>query len=491
MGMSSSTAAGAAGVSAPFALRPMLTPHVVDVTRYAEALRANGAYPVHGAMGWRMDCTALDHLAESYFNRSRRFFSPSSDFSSGLNFFLTNETDYPSAIQSIRGVGGVFAGVGRILPITYAAWQGAGRVYVVDKKALIPMGFVPLYGAMLTMARNRAELLSVLVGRPISDSTNISEADSPAKLCDTVMSRPYDNRFADAVASGLARILARNLRQVNCSSVRVALRDWISKLSRSFVHRRASLQDDQSPAWLLTRTDHEGRGGALSSERAFRQERALFLESRVTGVADDLITGGLRSIGRDVRASGERLGVVYVSNVEDLLLFNYLFDERSPDPGTRPGRTQRYYDFYRMLSELPDAEETLVISAKKRRTTSVDRLGQYVRRSIPLKLDVDSAASAAKDFYRMRTDVAFLKQFPLAERLDRIARSLRSRQRFNTAVQETSFLFKGAPVDRSALEARLDERFGSMGIPSCGWWLNMFLDNMEELGVVKGRINPS
>ncbi len=471
------------GVGLGTATPALSIPLIRDAAPHVDKLRACGAYPVRESRWWGVDRSSLYKVMNGYYKRSRPFISGEADFNSGLNFFFSNETDYPSAIDSIHGAGGASIGVGRSVPISYAAWQNAAHAYVIDKKFMIPMGFVPVYGSLLCMAKNRAEMVSLMTGRPVDRQADCSE-DPPERVCERVMSGSFDPGFAGAVVSTLAGVVAGNSNMLRTSNVKVALREWRSKLEKTFSQKKRWNIEEDCPASVLTNRDAQGRGGVLSSELAFRQERELFLQGRITGIAQDMITGGLDAIVSDMGARGLALGAIYISNVEDVLLFNYLFDEKRVAERDRPAKVQRYYDFYKGLNGLADAKDALIISAKKRKVTSVDVVARYVRRSIPLELDVDSATSAAKDFYRMRVDVALLKRLPLAERIDLLAKSLMSGPRFDAGMAVARSIFEGVPMDRDLINQRLRQEFGRLGLGRQAWWDEMFLSNLEELGVV-------
>ncbi|MBN1283670.1 MAG: hypothetical protein JXA24_07870 [Proteobacteria bacterium] len=475
----------------PIPSMPLLrSPHILDSTAHAERLREQGAYPERAFGRWRADAQSLKHVMEGYFDRSKPMISAGSDSSSKVDFFLTNERGYTSAIGSIKDNGGAFVGVGRCVPVTYAAWQNASHAYVVDRKAAIPLGFTPIYGAWLCMAGSRIEFLSLILGRPLQRTIN-AEGFSAEDIVDIVQSMPFDASFARSVVSAIASTFTISARTSGVHSLKGVLMEWMAKLDKAFYRHRRSTGEEMNPAAALMRHDPQGRGGALSSDASFMRQRDVFLEGRITGVSGDMIEGGLDIVEADMRRRGERLGALYISNIEDLLLFNYLFDERKPDVYTRVLRVQRYYDFYRRIAAVPDAEDAFVISAKKRRVTSVDRVARYVRRSIPLELGVDQATNAAKDFYRLRVDVEFLKGFPLMERLERISKSCRSRHRFNIALSVLRSIFRGSAVNREAFEARLAKEFDRKGLERSGWWERMFVENLEELGLVTRRLSPS
>ena len=314
--------------------------------------------------------------------------APSFAGESFLSYFLTNESNYLSALKEIEGKKGAFVGVGQIMPFAYG--QEASHAYVVDSDASIPYAFTPLFGALLTAARTRAEFLSLILARPIPkyDDRFHSRAISGTELLwafkDLRVDYSMVGRIDELLSAQISRRVPGGIREKVRNAVLLSL------------DRLRLLFENGAPGTKLMNlavTNSAGRGGLLSNEIEFGRQRALFAEGRMTGVAADLASETWKYISGMI---GDDVGLVYLSNVED-----WLFEEaiRTKDFG-------RLYPFFENLSLLPGAANATVVSALNLTGTEISPLAEYIERSIPLELSPLEAGAIAAQFVSVRFYIA-------------------------------------------------------------------------------------
>jgi len=450
----------------------------------------NRLYPIRVAGQWQMDMGPLAPALDGYFERTNRFVHETS-YSASIDgdTFLTNEEDYPAALGAIADRGGAYVGVGELMSFTYPAWQGAHHAYAVDRNRDIPLGFVPMYGALLAMAQNRLEFLSLVSGRPIPQDLRSSppEGTDYEELIAIAGLYEHDAEFFDIVTAGLTTAIASRLPEGARRSTDHAVRTWMKRFRNDLAFPKPKLMSEGdwlSYFWnsgarlkLLGLADGQGRGGTLASEEAFQRERELFLEGRITGVAASLGRGGFELVRA---AMGEdEASVVYLSNVEHMHHQNLI-------NGSEPGLEEKLLNFYAGLNDLPGAAESLLISADGRRPTVVSDLMESADAVYPIGMRAGEGALAFRALYPLRS--AVLKQLdrPLDERI----RALFNYPDIDPLLQR--LLTHAASIFHGQRPLRYDEAMGGL-IRECPPFATkmppqlrtMFMSNLILLGVVE------
>jgi hypothetical protein len=294
-----------------------------------------GAYPIRtGNDEWIVAVDRFYPVMDSYLRRSVSISSNNVKMRSILvTDFLTNEGDYPSVLSSIDGIGGAYVGTTRALSFTFPAVQKASHAFVVDYDAKVPFGFTAVWGALLCMAPTRAHFLSLLFGMPIPESfLDRYMQMGGEELIFQIWTRPQSESFMSAVEEAI-------------DATTVVGSYLYSPLAVTEV-KKGLLRFEKIPQFLnvLTKADADGRGGLLSSEAAYRRERNLFLEGRMTGVAADITSSDMELVFGAVAALGEKVGAIYVSNIE-----HWLWDEYSS-----MGSFRRIMNFYGHIARFAD-----------------------------------------------------------------------------------------------------------------------------------------
>ncbi|MBI4237891.1 MAG: hypothetical protein HY696_05670 [Deltaproteobacteria bacterium] len=254
------------------------------------------------------------HL-ERYFTRLRELSDPPA------NVHLSSQIDCPTnegnwlapladGPQSIVGRGGVYLGTGAGLCLTHMAYQDATHGYVVDYNPFVTEAVLPAL-ACLFLAAERAEVwLGACLGVPLNERAAAQgNRKSFAHRVQDVQRCAADKRWHDAVITDLLRLLRPHWPAADRERLGQALIEFFTAL------RDPETSTRQAFVAEMLRTNAAGRGGFLSSRAAYAAVRRLWLEDRVTGVAADWRGEVLARIGRTLRARGETVQVVYMSNL--------------------------------------------------------------------------------------------------------------------------------------------------------------------------------
>lgn len=333
----------------------------------------DGAYPfIRDDGGYHVNVDEIAGIVDAYFERTK---TVTTDFERAVRStihladFLTNEKEYAHVLADVRQIGGVYVGVSRALSFTFPAWQGAQHAFVTDYDIRVPVGFVPLYGALMAMAPTRAHFVSLLFGSPLKEGT---EEDylrmSGEDLIREIWMRPRQTKFIEAVQKTLESLLVRNdiprSRQV------------FESMKKAFF----SMHTLPQTLNVLANRDEEGRGGALSGEMVYMAERKLFLDGRITGAAVDLAGEEMNILLGAVQAMGAKGGIAYISNVESWLWHDIAVSHDKK-------RMERFYRNLARLGEMWSGLPMLISSISGLRPILLD-LNDYVERSSAY-LDMD------------------------------------------------------------------------------------------------------
>jgi hypothetical protein len=266
---------------------------------------------------------------------------------------ISNEDSYLHPVDALRRLGvsgGVYVGVGPDQNFSYIAAVRPKAAFIVDIRRDNLLEHL-LFKALFALSRNRADYVSLLFGRaPPRDTTGWGARDAELVL-----------RYVDTVrtdSATTAYIAARVLAQVRRSAVPLSAADLatLARFHRAFIAQGTRLRFNTfgrapNPRYpdfrrLALETDRTGRPASfLARETDFAFVRELQERNLVVPVVGDF--GGekaLAAVGRWIRDHGERVSVLYTSNVEQ-----YLF---------RDGRFAR---FARTAAAFPRDGKSLII----------------------------------------------------------------------------------------------------------------------------------
>jgi hypothetical protein len=242
---------------------------------------------------------------------------------------ISNERSYLDVIPSLVAAGisgGAYLGVGPDQNFSYIARIRPRVAYIVDIRRdnlLLHL----LFKALFTDARNRADYLSLLTGRPPpADVTRWGD-----RRLEQIIEYIDKTPAAEDAVAGRSRAVAKRIAGFG---VVLSSADYetIGRFHGSFIRRGLALRfqshgrppQPHYPSYreLLLSADVTGRQwNFLASEDDFRFLKKLQADDRVVPVIGDV--GGahaLDAIAKTLAGRGERVSAVYISNVERYLV---------------------------------------------------------------------------------------------------------------------------------------------------------------------------
>ena len=435
------------------------------------------------ATGILPSLAAVRPVIDGYFARSIPLTTPSSSYAHGKGIFLTNESQFPRAIAPIEDAGGAYVGVGQLMSFTYPAWQQARHAYAVDLNRLVPLGFIPMFGALLCMATDRAAFISLISGRdPVA--APFVNGEAPESLLEAIRGERADERAFDALIRGLMEMIAERLPPGARTTTASTIQYWMQQLKRSCEHHRPNDPDFPGYFGRMAQADAAGRGALLASDESYRRSRELFLEGRITGIASDLFRGGLAAARADFRARGLVLRTLYISNIEGLAMNSgvpSLCACERPDAAEEFDELCRLYASLRIASASGDVR---LITANALSPTIVRPLGRFLERAIPRLPRIDDCARAAIPVYPLRNSVERHAAKPRERRLASIGEDLQRWPSMSEIFDQARLLSAASPLSATALDELLRGRSsayaGRLGEPSRG----LVLRNFQDLGFI-------
>ena len=236
---------------------------------------------------------------------------------------VSNEKSYLDVIPALVAGhvgGGAYIGVGPDQNFSYIARVRPTLAYIIDIRRdnlLLHL----LFKALFAQARNRAEYLSELTGRPVPDGL---ERWSSATIEEIVA-------HVDRTTPGGSRSLRNRLdHTIEGFGVPLARADFetIGRFHQAFITAGLELQfqshgrrpSDSYPTFreLLLARDTNGRQwNYLASEDDFQFVKALEARDAIIPVVGNVSgTHALRAIGEAIADRHERVSAFYISNVE-------------------------------------------------------------------------------------------------------------------------------------------------------------------------------
>ena len=242
---------------------------------------------------------------------------------------ISNERSYLHVVGALRAMGvrgGAYVGVGPDQSFSYIAHVRPSVAYVIDVRRDNMLQHL-LFKALFARARNRAEYLALLLGRPVpADAARWGTRDVDAIVAH------LDATPATAASAEAARAIVRE--GVRRTGVPLSADDLatVARFHGEFIAAGLGLQFTSTgraprPYYptlrqLVLERDLEGRQASyLAREDDFQFVKRLQQRDLVVPVVGNLAgEHALAAIGRDMAARGTRLSALYTSNVEDYLM---------------------------------------------------------------------------------------------------------------------------------------------------------------------------
>jgi hypothetical protein len=267
-------------------------------------------------------------LSDSTFARLVARLSESGGYFDSDNL-MSNEASYLHVLGRMRAMGvngGAYLGVGPDQNFSYIAQVRPRIAFIVDIRRDNMLQQL-MFKAAFTRARNRAEYLALLFGRPMPRDSERLDGGSIEEIIAWIDSTPPT---PDGATAAQETILAA------AKSFNVPLDDrdleTIGRFHRTFIdggldlrytsHNRPPRAYYPTYRQLLLERDLTGKqGNYLATESDFRFLKALQERHLVIPVVGDLAgEHALASIGRLLIERGEKVAAFYTSNVEQYLM---------------------------------------------------------------------------------------------------------------------------------------------------------------------------
>ena len=244
---------------------------------------------------------------------------------------VSNELSYQhvvGAMQRLKVGGGAYIGVGPDQNYTYIALVRPTIAYMIDIRRDNLLQHL-LYKSLFEVSRNRVEYLAHLLGKPAPANVAAWDKRTLGQLITYLDSVPSRRDLFDSVRARVTRRVAGygvSLGPHELETIaRIHERFFLSGLNLQYESlNRPSRRNYPTYRDLLLETDLAGtHRNYFATEEGFQFVKSMHDRNLIVPVTGNLAgTHALRAIAADIAARGERVSVLYVSNVEF-----YLFRE--------------------------------------------------------------------------------------------------------------------------------------------------------------------
>lgn len=278
------------------------------------------------------DTLAVPLSDAAFWSLTAQFSEPSGQFPS--DNIMSNESRFQHVIPDLQrrvAPGGVYIGVGPEQNFTYIVALQPKLAFIVDLRRQNMVEHL-LYKAIVELASDRADFLSVLFGR--TRPSGIDASATIKALIDAYRAAPRDTaaveRHLQAIRTHLVTTHGFPLTDpdlVQLASVYRSFTDDGPDLTYSFAGAGPGVRA-LFPTYgsLMTETDADGTPrGYLATEDRYQALRRLHLANAIVPIVGNF-TGqkALRAVGRYVKDHDATVTAFYTSNVEF-----YLYQDRS------------------------------------------------------------------------------------------------------------------------------------------------------------------
>ena len=258
---------------------------------------------------------------------------------------VSNELSYQHVLGAMRRLkvsGGAYIGVGPDQNYTYIAQVRPKIAYMIDLRRDNLLQHL-LYKSLFDLSRNRVEYLAHLLARPAPRDAASWNRASIAQLVTYFDTVPPRRELFDSLRTLVAKkaptygipLVAQDfetMTRIHGRFVGAGLDLQYESLNRPSRRNYPTFRD------LILETDLErNQSNYFATEDDFQFLKSLHARNLIVPVVGNLAGDkALRAIGRDIAARGERVSVLYVSNVEFYLMREGSFEAFAENVKTLP-----------------------------------------------------------------------------------------------------------------------------------------------------------
>ena len=242
---------------------------------------------------------------------------------------ISNETSYLHVLDGMRRLkvqGGAYIGVGPDQNFSYIAAVRPEIAFMIDIRRDNLLEHL-MFKSLFAMARNRAEYLCLLFGKPVPRDADRWSTKSIQELIDYIDATHTDGDLADSVQSAISQRVRRFGIPLSTLDLETIARIRDAFVRDSLDLRYSSIGRAPRPyhptyRQLLLERERSGRqANYLASEDAFQFVKSLEARDLIVPVVGNAAgEHALSAIGQLIAERGDRLSVLYISNVEQYLI---------------------------------------------------------------------------------------------------------------------------------------------------------------------------
>ena len=242
---------------------------------------------------------------------------------------ISNETSYLHVLDGMRRLkvqGGAYIGVGPDQNFSYIAAVRPEIAFMIDIRRDNLLEHL-MFKSLFAMARNRIEYLCLLFGKPLPRDADRWATKSIQELIDYIDAAHTDPDLADSVQSAISQRARRFGIPLSTLDLETIARIRDAFVRDSLDLRYSSIGRAPRPyhptyRQLLLERDRSGhQANYFASEDAFQFVKGMEARDRIVPVVGNAAgEHALAAIGQLIAERGEKVSVLYISNVEQYLI---------------------------------------------------------------------------------------------------------------------------------------------------------------------------
>ena len=242
---------------------------------------------------------------------------------------ISNETSYLHVLDGMRRLkvqGGAYIGVGPDQNFSYIAAVRPEIAFMIDIRRDNLLEHL-MFKSLFAMARNRIEYLCLLFGKAVPRDADRWNTKSIQELIDYIDVTHTDGDLADSVQSAISQRARRFGIPLSTLDLETIARIRDAFVRDSLDLRYSSIGRAPRPyhptyRQLLLERDRSGhQANFLASEDAFQFVKSLEARDLIVPVVGNAAgEHALTAIGQLIAERGDKLSVLYISNVEQYLI---------------------------------------------------------------------------------------------------------------------------------------------------------------------------